>query len=120
VKLNFGMTLEWLEDGVKTVSGPLPAVKTDEGHGRRVWFNSMVAAFTGWEDSRNKAQEAVTFGDGKPLPVEAVLACLQILEEESVAISWQKGDMFLLDNHAVQHARKAFTPPRRVLASLAK
>ncbi|CAM6118733.1 unnamed protein product [Calypogeia fissa] len=115
-----GMTLEWLDDGVKSVSGPLPAVKTDESRGRKVWFNSMVAAFTGWEDARNKPQEAVTFGDGKPLPKEAVLACLQILTEESVAIPWQKGDVFLLDNIAVQHARKAFVPPRRVLAALAK
>jgi alpha-ketoglutarate-dependent taurine dioxygenase len=115
-----GMQLEWLEDGVKTVSGPIPAVKIDELRKRPVWFNSMVAAYTGWEDARNDPVKAVTFGDGTPLPKEAVLACLQVLTEESVSIPWRHGDVLLLDNIAVQHARKAFVPPRRVLASLAK
>ncbi|KAL3694100.1 hypothetical protein R1sor_007751 [Riccia sorocarpa] len=117
---NLGMKLEWLEDGVKTVSGPIPAVKVDEAHGRKVWFNSMVAAYTGWEDSRNVPEKAVTFGDGTPLPREAVLACLNILIEESVSEPWQEGDVLLLDNIQVQHARKPFVPPRRVLAALAK
>jgi alpha-ketoglutarate-dependent taurine dioxygenase len=115
-----GMRLEWLADGVKTVSGPIPAVKTDELRHRPVWFNSMVAAYTGWEDARNDPVKAVKFGDGTPLPKEAVMACLQILAEESVSIPWHHGDVLLLDNIAVQHARKSFIPPRRVLASLAK
>lgn len=115
-----GMQLEWLEDGVKTVSGPIPAVKIDELRKRPVWFNSMVAAYTGWEDARNDPVKAVTFGDGTPLPKEAVMACLQVMTEESVSIPWRHGDVMLLDNIAVQHARKAFVPPRRVLASLAK
>lgn len=117
---SLGMRLEWLEDGVKTVSGPIPAVKTDELRQRRVWFNSMVAAYTGWEDARNDPLKAVKFGDGTPLPKEAVMACLDILTEESVSIPWRHGDVLVLDNIAVQHARKSFAPPRRVLASLAK
>ena len=31
---------------------------------------------------------------------------------------WQSGDALILDNATVQHARQAFTPPRRILASL--
>lgn len=116
-----GMKLEWLPDGcVKTVSGPLPAIKVDETRGQKVWFNSMVAAFTGWEDARNDPRKAVTFGDGSPLPEEAVHGCLAILNEESVAIPWYPGDVMVLDNKAVQHARRSFIPPRRVLASLCK
>jgi hypothetical protein len=57
-----GMQLEWLEDGVKTVSGPIPAVKTDELRKRPVWFNSMVAAYTGWEDARNDPAEGSCHG----------------------------------------------------------
>lgn len=116
-----GMKLEWLADGnVKTVSGPIPAIKEDKRRGKKVWFNSMVAAYTGWQDARNDRRKAVTFGDGTPLPEDAVLGCLEILEEESVAVPWQAGDVYILDNIAVQHARKTFTAPRRVLASLSK
>ncbi|PWA62396.1 2-oxoglutarate (2OG) and Fe(II)-dependent oxygenase superfamily protein [Artemisia annua] len=115
-----GMRLEWTDDGVKTVMGPIPAIKFDETRQRKIWFNSMVAAYTGWEDARNDPVKAVTFGDGTPLPAHVIYDCLKILEEESVAIPWQKGDVLLLDNLAVLHARKAFEPPRRVLASLCK
>jgi len=116
-----GMKLEWTEDGgAKTVMGPIPAIKYDESRNRKVWFNSMVAAYTGWEDKRNDPRKAVTFGDGKPLPADIVHDCLRILEEECVAVPWQRGDVLLIDNWAVLHSRRPFDPPRRVLASLCK
>eukprot|EP00249_Psilotum_nudum_P007883 c20889_g1_i1 orf=364-1359(-) len=116
-----GVTLEWLPDGcVKTVSGPLPGVKIDQKRGRKVWFNSMVAAYIGWEDTRNDRRKAVTFGDCSPLPEDVIHGCLSIQNEECVAIPWQPGDVLILDNVAVQHSRRPFTPPRRVLAALCK
>lgn len=115
-----GMKLEWMEDGVKTIMGPIPAIKFDKIRQRKIWFNSMVAAYTGWKDARNDPVKAVTFGDGEPLPADIIFDCLRILEEECVAIPWQKGDVLLLDNLAVLHSRRSFNPPRRVLASLCK
>ncbi|KAL2516287.1 Clavaminate synthase-like protein [Forsythia ovata] len=117
-KLN--MKLEWTEDGVKSIMGPIPAIKFDKTRQRKIWFNSMVAAYTGWEDARNNPVKAVTFGDGKPLPSHIIYDCLRILEDESVAIPWQKGDVLLIDNLAVLHSRRPFATPRRVLASLCK
>ncbi|KAJ4718030.1 Clavaminate synthase-like protein [Melia azedarach] len=116
-----GMKLDWTEDGgVKTIMGPIPAIKYDKSRQRKTWFNSMVAAYTGWKDARNDPVKAVTFGNGKPLPADIVHDCLKILEEECVAIPWQKGDVLLIDNWAVLHARRSFNPPRRILASLCK
>ncbi|CAN8258559.1 unnamed protein product [Cochlearia groenlandica] len=118
---NLGMKLEWTEDGgAKTVMGPIPAIKYDESRNRKVWFNSMVAAYTGWEDKRNDPRKAVTFGDGMALPADIVHDCLRILEDECVAVPWQRGDVLLIDNWAVLHSRRPFDPPRRVLASLCK
>lgn len=116
-----GMKLEWTEEGgAKTIMGPIPAIKFDKSRNRKVWFNSMVAAYTGWEDKRNEPRKAVTFGDGEPLPEDIVHDCLRILEEECVAVPWQRGDVLLIDNWAVLHSRRPFVPPRRVLASLCK
>ncbi|KAK4590809.1 hypothetical protein RGQ29_021125 [Quercus rubra] len=117
---NLGMKLEWLEDSVKTIMGPIPAIKFDKTRQRKIWFNSMVSAYTGWEDARNDPVKAVTFGDGKPLPADIIYDSVNILEEESVAFPWQKGDVLLLDNWAALHARRSFDPPRRILASLCK
>ena len=116
-----GVSLEWLSDGnVKTVTSVLPGLREDKESGQLAWFNSMVAAYTGWKDSRNVPEKAVTFGDGTPLPSEAVKECLRLMDELSVAILWEKGDVLLIDNHIVQHARRSFVPPRRVLAALTK
>ncbi|XP_047316980.1 clavaminate synthase-like protein At3g21360 [Impatiens glandulifera] len=118
-----GMKLEWQEDGtVKSIMGPIPAIKVDNSRtrDRKIWFNSMVAAYTGWKDDRNDPVKAVTFGDGTPLPADTIHDCLRILEEESVAIPWKNGDVLLLDNLAVLHSRRSFQPPRRILASLCK
>ncbi|XP_058074151.1 clavaminate synthase-like protein At3g21360 [Magnolia sinica] len=115
-----GTKLEWVDDGVKTVMGPIPAIKYEKTRGHKIWFNSMVAAYTGWKDNRNDPVKAVTYGDGTPLPADTVYDCLKILEEESVAIPWKKGDILLLDNLAVLHSRRSFDPPRRILASLCK
>ncbi|XP_059643928.1 clavaminate synthase-like protein At3g21360 [Cornus florida] len=113
--------LEWMEDGsVKTIMGPIPGIKVDKSRQRKIWFNSMVAAYTGWKDARNDPVKAVTFGDGQPLPADMIHDCLKILDEESLAIPWRKGDVLLLDNLAVLHSRRSFDPPRRVLASLCK
>lgn len=115
-----GVKLEWMENGVKTVMGPIPAVKYDPTRNRKIWFNSMVAAYTGWKDSRNDPSKAVTFGDGSPLPADVIDECQRILEEESIAIPWKKGDVLLIDNLAILHSRRPFNPPRRILASLCK
>ncbi|PIN26043.1 hypothetical protein CDL12_01211 [Handroanthus impetiginosus] len=112
--------LEWINDDVKTIMGPIPAIKYDETRQRKIWFNSMVAAYTGWEDARNDPKKAITFGDGTLLPEHIIYDCLKIMDEESVAVPWQKGDVLLIDNLAVLHSRKPFTPPRRILASLCK
>ncbi|CAL1378286.1 unnamed protein product [Linum trigynum] len=117
-----GMKLEWIDDGslARTTVGPMPAIKYDKSRDRKVWFNGMVPSYTAFGDERNDPTKTIAFGNGDPLPGDVVYGCLRIMEEESVAIPWQKGDILLIDNSAVLHARKLFTPPRRVLAALCK
>lgn len=118
-KLN--VTLEWLEDGnVRTISPVLPAVKTIGKLGKKVWFNSLIAAYVGWEDSRNDRRRAVTFGDGTLLDEEIIKGCMALMQESCVAVPWQKGDVFWIDNNQCMHSRNAFKPPRRILAFLGK
>ncbi|KAJ8641041.1 hypothetical protein MRB53_017735 [Persea americana] len=115
-----GMKLEWMEDGVKVVAGPVEAIRIDKTRGRIVWFNNVLYRDTACEDSRNDPDKSCLFGDGTPLPTDIVYDCLKILDEECVAIPWRKGDILLLDNIAVLHSRQSFEPPRRILVSLCK
>lgn len=114
-----GGSFEWLPNGnLKTVTSVLPAIRIDERTGKGTWFNSIVAAYFGWSDSRNVASKAVSFGDGSGLTEECVRRAGEVLEENCVAFKWEKGDVLLVDNRQVLHSRRTFVPPRRVLATL--
>ncbi|CAF1019003.1 unnamed protein product [Adineta ricciae] len=114
-----GTDCEWLDDGcLKTVTKILPAIRLDERTGKKSWFNSIVAAYTGWCDKRNDGKRAVTFADGTLMNKDDIDQCSNILDDCSVSFRWQKGDVLLVDNRQVLHARKSFEPPRRILAAL--
>ena len=117
--LEQGGEFEWLPNGnLKTISKLLPAIKEDPRTGKFTWFNSIVAVFYGWRDSRNNPEEAITYGDGSKISRDDIERTSQILDELSVSFKWKHGDVVLIDNRQVLHARKTFTPPRRILAAL--
>lgn len=116
-----GWELKWLEDGgVQAKMAPVPGikvVKSADGSERKLWFNSIAAAYLTWVDTRNKQGINVQFADGTPLPRDVMGDYLKILDEECVAFPWKHGDVLMLDNHAVMHSRNPFSGPRRVLAA---
>lgn len=116
-----GMELEWLEGSVlKTTTAVIPATKKDVRTGKTSWFNSIVAAFTGWKDKRNDPSKAVVFGDGTSLDAEVLGRCLEIMNELAVAFEWKRGDVLMVDNWVTLHSRNSFKGERIVYASLWK
>jgi hypothetical protein len=99
-----GSTWEWMEDGsgnLKTITAVLPAIRWDTGDRRtneRTFFNSMVAAYTGWNDSRNVGEKAILHGDGEFCDPVAMQDAIRIMDEIAVAIPWQTRDFILVDN----------------------
>ena len=66
-----GTAWEWLpNDELKTTTAVVPALKTDSRTGTSMFINAMVAAYTGWVDSRNDPTKAVQFGNGDMLSKE--------------------------------------------------
>ncbi|ESO83742.1 hypothetical protein LOTGIDRAFT_196958 [Lottia gigantea] len=116
-----GTSFEWLPGGcLKTVTAVLPAIREDTRTGNKTWFNSVIAAYTGWKDCRNDPETAILFGDGEKMPADVMKNLTAMLDKLSVDITWQKGDVFMVDNRQVLHARRPFTPPRTILAALCK
>jgi len=114
------MDFEWLPNGeIKTVNAePLPAIHTDVRTGKKVWFNSIVAVYIGWNDSRHVGENCVHFGDGTPLPKEAVLSCRDLMDKICVNHKWEHGDVLMIDNRIAMHARRPFVGPRKIYAYL--
>ena len=117
---DMGMEWQWLEnDELYTVTRALPAIRTDKRSGRKTFFNSVVAAYTGWVDSRNDPTKAVRCGDDTPVDGDVLIQTAQAMKEECVAFKWQKGDILLIDNALVMHSRSPFAGRRSILASIA-
>lgn len=116
-----GMELEWLEGNLlKTTTAVIPATKKDPRTGKTSWFNSIVAAFTGWKDTRNDPRKAVVFGDGSPLDADILRRCQEIMNELAVAFEWKRGDVLVVDNWVTLHSRNSFKGERVIYASLWK
>lgn len=113
-----GVSLEWQANGdVKTISPKLPAIRTVNG--RKVWFNSVIASYTGTSDSRNDSTKMVCYADGSLLDPVHVNDTVKLMSENAASIPWQNGDVFWIDNNQVLHSRAAnFTPPRKIMAFL--
>lgn len=114
-----GMEWEWLENGdVRTYTNVLPAVRFDEETGRKVFFNSLAAVYTGWNDSRNKGETAVLMANGEYLDAEVMARLVKKMDEKCVNFKWVENDVLWINNHTVLHARQPFEGDRRILASI--
>lgn len=109
-------SFECYEDGsAEFVFGPMEAIRSFDGYGGRpVWFNNIVGYGGG---NRN---QSLSMGDGCGIPGEALDAFKTVVNEECVNLKWEAGDVLLLDNMAVQHARRPSKPPRRILIAMCK
>ena len=115
-----GMTWQWLpDDSVRTTTAVLPAIRFDDETEREVFFNSLVAVYTGWDDSRNVAKKAVTTANGEALDEGVMQDMIKKMDELAVNFVWQAGDVLLINNHTVLHARQPFEGDRRILAAIA-
>ena len=115
-----GMSWEWLsDDSVKTTTAVLPAIRHDSEIDQDVFFNSLVAVYSGWDDVRNDAKKAVTTPDGETLDGDTMVKMMEKMDQLAVNFRWQPGDVLMINNHTVLHARQPFEGERRILAAIA-
>jgi len=116
-----GYSWEWRDGEIlREITPVLRAVKVDERTGKKQFFNQIIAAYTGWKDEYNVPEKAITVGDQSPLNLEFMQKLVELSQTEKVVFKWQQGDILIIDNITVMHARSSFTGDRRILASLAK
>lgn len=114
-----GFEWEWLaNDRLKTI-GPVVAIFV-ERHGEETLFTAAETVFL--EEVRpGRPEKSFIYGDKTPLDAEAraaLLALGRFAFDESVRVPWMRGDVLIVDNATVMHARDPFVSPRRILVSL--
>lgn len=68
-----------------------------------------------------RPEKSFVYGDGTPLDGECVRAFRSVGRrafERAHRFVWETGDVLILNNETMMHARDTFTPPRRILVSL--
>lgn len=113
---------QWLSKGnLLTITKKRPVFWTNP-QGIEVFFCSATAARAGWRDSRNDPKTSVVYGDDRTQLSEAANSFFdyasEYMHDTATRVAWKRGDVLVLDNTRVMHARDSFTPPRRILASL--
>lgn len=118
---------EWLE-----ISQVRPAVLAHPETKELVWFNQAhlydfnpkllgwwkyLAAELFYNRKYTKLHE-VFFADGEKIPRDDLYHILDVLDQNTVAFPWQKGDVLVLDNVLTMHGRATFTGKRRILAAM--
>ena len=116
---SLGYGWSWLGgDTLRVCSPALPAVRALPD-GRKVFFNQLIAAWRGWNDSNNTGEQSIFFGDHSEIPGEAMQIVAETADEITFDLQWRSGDLVMLDNLQVMHGRRPFSGHRYVLASLA-
>lgn len=116
-----GMTWEWLPNGdLRATTSLLPAFRDHVPSGRRTFHNSILAVSKGWKDARNDPKRCLSFSDGTPFSETDVRLLDEYATRHRIEFDWKKGDVLLVDNYLMMHARQPFpsSSKRRILASV--
>ena len=124
-----GMSCEWRDGDSLRISQRGPGVTVHPRTGEKIWFNQVQLHHVACLDAETRdslrqlfAEEDmprnVYFGDGSIIPDETMERISQVFEDLSVELPWQEGDLIALDNMFVQHARRPFVGPRKILVAM--
>jgi alpha-ketoglutarate-dependent taurine dioxygenase len=123
-----GISFEWTEDGLRTRQSAV-AVTQHPKTGEPVFFNQLQlhhvsclepelrealgALFAEEDFPRN-----VYYGDGTRIEGSVMSEVSDAYWRTSVSFPWQTGDILLLDNMLVAHARQSFVGPRKIVVAM--
>ena len=122
---------EWLKgDQLRTRAVRRAAMEHPET-GEMVWFNhatffhvstlpETIRESLHQEFDEQHLPSNTYYGDGEPIEPEILDELRSIYRSETVSFPWQKGDLLMLDNMKVAHAREPYEGERRVLVAMAQ
>jgi alpha-ketoglutarate-dependent taurine dioxygenase len=121
----------WDSDGTLRTRQRRSAVVRHPITGRRCWFNQIAFLSEGTMDpdvreylvglhGADGLPFSTRFGDGDPVGDDIVQLLNETYDAAASRVSWQAGDLLLVDNVRTAHGREPYEGPREMLAGLAE
>ncbi len=125
-----GVECRWNGDDLQTRQ-TRPAVVRHPERGERVWFNQLQLHHPACLDPEVResmmevfAEDAlprnVVFGDGSPIPDQVMDRISEAYWRTCAEFPWEAGDVLLVDNMLVAHARRPFTGARKIVVAMGR
>ena len=126
-----GIEWEWKPDGELRTTQLCQGVETHPVTGEKVWFNQahLFHVSNLQPEVRESLEDMLAmedlprntyFADGSVIPDGLLDEVRAVLDAETVSFRWQAGDVLMLDNMLVAHARAPFKGPRKVVVAMAQ
>jgi non-ribosomal peptide synthetase component F/acyl carrier protein len=124
-----GVAVEWLEGGGLRTERRAPAVVSHPRTGMEVFFNQLQLHHPAYLPAEVRASlcklygaegmpRQVYFGDGGAIAETDLAEVNRAYDAAAVSFPWREGDLLLLDNMRVAHARNPFVGDRKILVAM--
>ncbi|BCA53908.1 hypothetical protein W02_10480 [Nitrospira sp. KM1] len=124
-----GMDCQWLERDVLRTRQVCKAVIEHSVTGESVFFNQIQLHHVSCLEpavresllsmlDEDSVPRNVYYGDGSPIDDAIVDEIGALYERTAVRFPWQEGDIVMLDNMLVAHARDPFVGPRKIVVAM--
>ncbi len=125
-----GIEAEWVDDDHLRTRQVCQGVETHPVTGEKVWMNQAhlfhvtslgeaVSEMLLEEFGEENVPRNTYYGDGSPIGGDALRAIREAYDSAAIVFPWERGDILLLDNMLMAHARSPFTGPRKVVVGMA-
>ncbi|MHB1947465.1 MAG: TauD/TfdA family dioxygenase [Gammaproteobacteria bacterium] len=123
---------KWLPRDWIEIKQTRPALLKHPQTNEDVWFNQahlydFNPKLLGWKNyvaaklfyfRKSTRLHEIVHADGSHVDQKDLYHILDVLNQNTVAYPWQKGDVMVLDNILAMHGRAPFSGPRRILTAL--
>lgn len=124
------LTYTWDDGDTLVLVRNRPALRRHSRTGTQLWFNQADQ----WHPSSlgparkrealqrmygDRLPHDVVFGDGTPIPDDAIAEISKVTRATAWAAPWQAGDLVVIDNQATMHGRDRYTGARSVFVAMA-